>query len=66
MLKVFAHDPHAATELGAVLEAPGLYDEVLRYLTLRLDPKMLRHFEKNRDAATTVRGDAELPVGRDD
>ena len=32
MLKVFAHDPHAAAELGAVLEAPGLYDEVLRYL----------------------------------
>ena len=32
MLKVFAHDKHAATELRQVLQAPGLYDEVLRYL----------------------------------
>ena len=32
MLKVFAHDEWAATELREVLQAPGLYDEVLRYL----------------------------------
>jgi tryptophan 2,3-dioxygenase len=32
MLKVFAHQPEAAAGLRAVLEAPGLYDEFLRYL----------------------------------
>ncbi len=32
MLKVFAHEPDAAAGLRAVLEAPTLYDEFLRYL----------------------------------
>ena len=32
MVKVFAHEPEAAERLRAVLEAPGLYDEFLRYL----------------------------------
>jgi tryptophan 2,3-dioxygenase len=32
MLKVFAHDPAAQAKLREVLEAPGLYDEFLRYL----------------------------------
>lgn len=32
MLKVFAHDPEGAAGLRAVLEAPTLYDEFLRYL----------------------------------
>jgi tryptophan 2,3-dioxygenase len=32
MLKVFAHEPDAAAGLRAVLEAPSLYDEFLRYL----------------------------------
>ncbi|TAL85269.1 MAG: tryptophan 2,3-dioxygenase [Rhodanobacter sp.] len=32
MLKVFAHDPAAQDALRGVLEAPGLYDEFLRYL----------------------------------
>ena len=32
MLKVFAHDERACAELREVLEAPGLYDEALRYL----------------------------------
>ena len=32
MLKVFAHDPAGQAELRAVLEAPSLYDEFLRYL----------------------------------
>jgi tryptophan 2,3-dioxygenase len=32
MLKVFAHDPAAQDLLRGVLEAPGLYDEFLRYL----------------------------------
>jgi tryptophan 2,3-dioxygenase len=33
MVKVFAHDPEAQAELRAVLEAPSLYDEFLRYLS---------------------------------
>ena len=32
MLKVFAHDPKAQASLEAVLRAPSLYDEFLRYL----------------------------------
>src|SRR5690606_5839779 len=32
MLKVFAHDAEGAARLRAVLEAPSLYDEFLRYL----------------------------------
>jgi tryptophan 2,3-dioxygenase len=32
MLKVFDHDPAAQAELRATLEAPSLYDEVLRLL----------------------------------
>lgn len=32
MVKVFAHDPVAQTELHQVLNAPSLYDEFLRYL----------------------------------
>lgn len=32
MLKVFAHDPDGQARLRAVLEAPSLYDEFLRYL----------------------------------
>jgi tryptophan 2,3-dioxygenase len=35
MLKVFAHDPSGQAELRAVLEAPSLYDEFLRYLSRR-------------------------------
>ncbi len=35
MLKVFAHDPVAQASLRAVLEAPSLYDEFLRYLSRR-------------------------------
>ncbi|MGN6706201.1 MAG: tryptophan 2,3-dioxygenase [Rhodanobacter sp.] len=35
MLKVFAHDPAAQAELRAVLRAPSLYDEFLRYLSRR-------------------------------
>ena len=32
MLRVFGHDPAAQATLREVLEAPGLYDEFLRYL----------------------------------
>jgi len=35
MLGVFAHDPAAQAQLRAVLEAPSLYDEFLRYLARR-------------------------------
>ena len=35
MLTVFAHDPAAQAALRAVLEAPSLYDEFLRYLARR-------------------------------
>jgi len=35
MLKVFAHDPAAQAQLRAVLEAPSLYDEFLKYLARR-------------------------------
>lgn len=35
MLKVFAHDSDAHRELAAVLHAPSLYDEFLRYLHRR-------------------------------
>lgn len=35
MLKVFAHDAAATEELRAVLEAPSLYDELLRHLHRR-------------------------------
>jgi tryptophan 2,3-dioxygenase len=35
MLGVFAHDPAAQSQLRAVLEAPSLYDEFLRYLARR-------------------------------
>ncbi len=35
MLQVFAYDPAAQADLRAVLEAPSLYDEFLRYLKRR-------------------------------
>jgi tryptophan 2,3-dioxygenase len=35
MLRLFAHDPAAQASLRAVLEAPSLYDEFLRYLGRR-------------------------------
>ncbi len=35
MLRLFAHDPAAQDALRAVLEAPSLYDEFLRYLGRR-------------------------------
>lgn len=35
MLEVFAHDPAVQADLRRTLEAPGLYDEVLRWLARR-------------------------------
>lgn len=52
--------------IGRLERALEIEDDVLRYLTLRLDPKMLRNFEKNGEQATKVRGDEVLRAGRDD
>jgi len=38
MLRVFEHDPVAHARLRAAFEAPGLYDEFLRYLARRGHP----------------------------
>ncbi len=47
MLKVFAHDEAAATELRSVLEAPGLYDEALRYLARHGHAVPAAHIERD-------------------
>lgn len=52
--------------IGRLERALEIEDDVMRYMTLRLDAKMMRHYEQHRDDATTVKGDAELPAGRDD
>ena len=47
MLKVFDHDPAGQAQLRAVLEAPSLYDEFLRYLA-RFDHAVpARHLERD-------------------
>lgn len=50
--------------IGRLERALEIEDDVMRYLTLRLDAKMMRHLDQHRDE--TVKGDAELPAGRDD
>ncbi len=52
--------------IGRLERALEIEDDVMRYMTLRLDAKMLRHYDQHSEAATTVKGDAELPAGRDD
>jgi tryptophan 2,3-dioxygenase len=47
MLRVFEHDPAAQAQLRAVLEAPGLYDEFLRYLARRGHPVPAERTERN-------------------
>ncbi|WP_027080946.1 tryptophan 2,3-dioxygenase [Luteimonas mephitis] len=47
MLKVFAHEPAAAAGLRAVLEAPTLYDEFLRYLARWGHAIPQRHLERD-------------------
>ena len=47
MLKVFAHDADAHAQLRDVLEAPSLYDEVLRYLARHGHPVPARHVERD-------------------
>lgn len=47
MLKVFDHDPVGQAQLRAVLEAPSLYDEFLRYLA-RFDHAVpVKHLERD-------------------
>ncbi|NUO72775.1 MAG: tryptophan 2,3-dioxygenase [Frateuria sp.] len=58
MLGMFAHDPAAQAQLRAVLEAPGLYDEFLRYLSRRghaVPPELL-----DRDFTQPYRRNAGL------
>jgi len=61
MLKVFAHDPPAQAELRAVLEAPSLYDEFLRYLARRGHAVPAELLQRDWTRAYR-RNDALLPV----
>lgn len=47
MLRVFAHDAAGQAALRGVLESPGLYDEVLRYLARHGHPVPARHLERD-------------------
>ena len=47
MLRVFAHDPAAQAELRAILEAPSLYDEFLRFMARRGHAVPARHLERD-------------------
>ena len=58
MLKVFSHDAKAEAALREVLEAPSLYDEVLRYLARHGHAVPARHVE--RDWSLSHVADPEL------
>jgi tryptophan 2,3-dioxygenase len=47
MLKVFAHDPEGQATLREALEAPGLYDEALRYLARQGHAIPAAHLERD-------------------
>ena len=47
MLRVFAHDPQGQAELREVLEAPSLYDEVLRFLARRGHAVPAHHLDRD-------------------
>lgn len=47
MLRVFAYDAEGQARLRAALEAPGLYDELLRYLARWGHPVPERHLERD-------------------
>jgi len=47
MLRVFAYDPPGQQRLREALEAPGLYDELLRYLARWGHPVPERHLERD-------------------
>ncbi|TAL88487.1 MAG: tryptophan 2,3-dioxygenase [Rhodanobacter sp.] len=61
MLRVFAHDPVGQAELRAVLEAPSLYDEFLRYLARRGHAVPAELLERDWTRAYR-RNDGLLPV----
>ncbi|MCR6663350.1 MAG: tryptophan 2,3-dioxygenase family protein [Luteimonas sp.] len=61
MLKVFAHDPEGQAGLRGALEAPGLYDEFLRYLARWGHAIPERHLQRDW-SLPHVRDDALLPV----
>lgn len=61
MLGVFAHDPAGQAELRAVLEAPSLYDEFLRYLARWGHAVPVQHLERDWSKAH-VNDVALLPV----
>jgi small subunit ribosomal protein S6 len=41
-------------------------DDVLRYLTLKLDPKMLRHYDQQKSSEKRARAQEIGALGRDD
>ena len=47
MLRVFAHDPDGQARLRAVLEAPSLYDEALRFLARQGHPVPAHHLDRD-------------------
>jgi len=63
MLKVFAHDPAEQSALEAVLRAPGLYDEFLRYLARWGHAIPAAHLERDW-SKPHVADDALIPVFR--
>ena len=61
MLKVFAYDPQGQSRLREALEAPGLYDEFLRYLARWGHAVPARHLERDW-SQPHVRDPELLPV----
>lgn len=61
MLKVFAHDVAAEASLREVLEAPSLYDEMLRYLARNGHAVPAQHLQRDWSQAH-VSDPALLPV----
>jgi tryptophan 2,3-dioxygenase len=61
MLSVFAHDPAAQQALSATLDAPSLYDEVLRWLARRGHAVPVAVLERNVREAWQRRADL-VPV----
>src|SRR5690606_7977930 len=61
MLKVFAHDPEGQARLREVLAAPGLYDELLMYLSRWGHAVPQQHLDRDW-TRPHVRDEALLPV----
>lgn len=63
--------------VNMVFDAPGdiiarlerameIEDDILRYLTLKMDPKMIRHFERQQSAAQRARGESKGEASQQD